>query len=72
MDLLSTLNNLKYNLHLNALVIKIKIIEKAKSKWFIQRPGHSRIDCNEKTHKVARETVNDPLTKILTYSQWNP
>jgi ribonuclease HI len=69
-DSLSALNNLKYNLHSSILAIKISnIIEKSnKTIRFIWTLGHCRIDGNEKADKVARETVNNPLTKKRTYS----
>jgi ribonuclease HI len=68
-DLLSALNNLKYNLHSSTLAIKISnTIKKAnKNIRFIWTPGYCEINGNEKADKVARETVNNPLTEIRTY-----
>jgi len=68
-DLLSALINLKYNLHSSTLaIIKISnIVEKAnKNIRFTWTPGHCGIDGNGKADKVARETVNNPLTEIRT------
>jgi len=69
-DSLSALNNLKFNLHSSTPAIKISnIIEKSKKNIrFIWTPGHCGIDGNEKADKVARETVNNPLTEIHAYS----
>jgi len=69
-DLLSTLNNLKYNFHSSTLAIKISnIISKAnKNIRFIWTPGHCGIDGNKKADKVARQTVNNPMSDIRSYS----
>ncbi|XP_050535155.1 uncharacterized protein LOC126902170 [Daktulosphaira vitifoliae] len=69
-DLLSALNNLKYNWYSSTLAIKISNIIVKANKYirFIWTPGHCRIDGNEKADQVAREAVNNPLTEIRTYS----
>jgi len=69
-DSLSSLNNLKYNVHSSTLAIKISnIISKAnKNIRFIWTPGHCGIEGNEKADKVARQTINNPKSEVLSHS----
>ncbi|KAL4120800.1 hypothetical protein QTP88_013421 [Uroleucon formosanum] len=82
-DSLSTLNNLKYNLHSSILAIKISnIIEKAnKNIRFIWTPGHCGIDGNEvekstkdipRTSYAQRRTCNVPNLRRTSHSQAPP
>jgi len=58
-DSLSSLNNVKYNLHSSTLAIKMSnvIAKTDKNIRLIWTPDHCGIDGNEKTDKVARETA---------------
>jgi len=65
---------IKYICNIIILVIQFKSLTKNKNDWLILifkpsfHENNNIIEGNEKADKAARETVNNPMTEIRTYS----